>query len=343
MTLCISITNLSSRGEYPVIDPRRVAGPGPFRFGYNLAHDALVVGVARNPKLSHCEMRVNLVTSLVEGKDILAWNFFSATNVGRIGSAALGLPSSMKIRRSSSMGLSCGQGTDTVVLRRRDAAFGNWTAWYLLQTPDFWDFWGGCDVTFDWFSDTNRGLWADQIPAPSYPIVGLPDNTLMVDNAGKFSLVFGGTDFAVPASLVGLLGVWGLSPSFAIPSRPLPPTPTDFTLVQELFTPEMYVIYGGAWFRIPDIFTLADLGFSLSQVRALPPGGTAKLRKVPIDGTLLRGLHTQKVYLAENGKLRRVTSKATMQRRCLPWRHVRVVPKNALAALKKGKDLGPSG
>ena len=340
MSACVTITNLSSRGEYLPPDPRRTAGVGPGydrRIGAVLAADAMVISLKRNPKLSGCEMNVNLTTTLAEPKDILAWNFFKADLVDRIGSPGLGLPSSMTIRRSSSMGLSCGQGADTIVLRRRSQAFGNWQAWYLFTPADFWDFWGGFNVTIDWFSDTNRGFWADQTPAPSYPIVPLPDNTLMVDNAGNFSVVFGGTDFAIPAAYVGLVGaVWGPPPSFAIPARPLPPTPVDFTLIQEIFSPGMYVVYGGAGFRIPDQATLTNLGFSSGQVITLPPGGTAKLHKYPFDGTFLREEHSSKVYLAEKKKLRPAT-KAAMA--CISPRNVRVVPDMALVPLAKGKNL----
>jgi hypothetical protein len=343
MTVCISAggTNFSLRGQYPVLDPHRTAGPGPFRYGYELAADGIVISIKRNPTLDSCEMRLTLKTTLAEGKDILAWNFFRNDLVDRIGSPGLGLPSSMKIRRTVSMGLPCGQGADTVVLRRRDAAFGNWTAWYWFSPPDFWDFWGGCNVTFDWFSDTNRGLWADQTPAPTYPIVKLPDFTLMSDGSGNLSLVFGGTDFAVSASILSSSGVWPVSASDAIPSRPLPRIPADFTLVREWMAPaDLYVVYGGARFRIPDLATFMSLRFNMSEVRTLPPGGTGKLKKMPINGTLLREEHSSKVYLADHGKLRQV-AKAAIEGRCISSRNVRVVPDKGLAALSKGPNLGP--
>jgi hypothetical protein len=335
----IDFTNFE-RGKYPVLDPRRTAGVGPFRYGYNLVADGIVVVVARDSSLSPCQMRVDLISSVAEPRDILAWNFCANAQVDRIGSSGLGLPASMTIQKSMSMGLASGQGADTVILRRRDAAFQNWTAWYWFPVQDFWDFWGGCNVTFDWQSDLGRpvGPWGDETPTPSYPIVHLPDGTLMVDGMGNFSVVFGGTDFAVPPNF---RRVWISTLTELIPSRPLPSIPADFTLVRELFTPEVYVIYGGAGFNVPDPATLASLGFSSGQVRVLPPGGTAKLLPMPIDGTLLREQNNPKVYLVENQKLRWVTSPAAMNGRCLPWRHVRIVPDNELARLTKGSDLGP--
>jgi hypothetical protein len=328
------------RGKYPVLDPRRTAGPGPFRYGYNLAADGIVVVVARDSSLSPCEMRVDLVFALDEPKDILAWNFCTNTWVDRIGSPGLGLPASMTFSKPMSIGLASGQGADTVILRRRDAAFQNWTPWYWFPVQDFWDFWGGCNVTFDWQNDyvRPRGPWGDETPPPSYPLVPLPDGTLMVDGMGNFSVVFGGTDFAVPPNL---LRVWIPALTEVLPSRPLPSIPADFTLVRELFAPEVYVIYGGAPFQIPDTATLASLGFSMSQVRVLPPGGTAKLRQMPIDGTLVREQNNPRIYLVENQKLRWITSPAAMNGRCLPWRHVRIVADNQLAGLATGPDLGP--
>lgn len=343
MTVCISAggTNFSLLGQYPVLDPHRTAGAGPWRYAYALAADGIEIDVKRNGKLDGCEMRLTLNSTLAEGKDVLAWNFFRNDLVGRIGSPGLGLPASMKIRRTLSMGLPCGQGADTVVLRRRDAAFGNWTAWYWFSPPDFWDFWGGCNVTFDWISDTNRGPWADTTPAPMYPLVRLPDFTLMKDDDGNLSLVFGGTDFGVTAGQIAT-GVWApVSVSNTVPFRALPPIPADFTLVREWMAPaDQYVVFGGAKFKIPDLVTFNSLGFNMSKVRMLPPGGTAKLKKMPINGTLVREEHSSTVYMADHGKLRKV-AKAAIEGRCISARNVRVVPDKALAALSKGPDLGP--
>jgi hypothetical protein len=112
-------------------------------------------------------------------------------------------------------------------------------------------------------------------------------------------------------------------------------------LLRELFAREVYVIFGGAAFEVPDTATLSGLGFSSSQVKIVPPGGTAKLRQIPIDGTLLREQNNPKIYLVENEALRWVTSPAAMNGRCLPWRHVRIVADNQLAGLATGPALGP--
>ena len=92
-------------------------------------------------------------------------------------------------------------------------------------------------------------------------------------------------------------------------------------------------------FRIPDPPTLTDLGFDWSMVRVIAPGGTSKLLAIPIDGTLIREQHAQKVFLVDNHQLKWVKSQAVMDARCLPSRHVRVVPDTSLSALPHGPDL----
>ncbi len=177
------------------------------------------------------------------------------------------------------------------------------------------------------------------------------------------SVVFGGTDFpADPAYLGGvlldtpaaparvtaapdrrnLLGMFDVRErrliGGAIPFTPLPAIPADFTLVREWNRPEVYVVYGGAKFWIPDPPTLTDLGFDWSMVRVIPAGGTSKLLTIPIDGTLIMEQHPQKKFLVDNQQLR-FASDAAMDARCLPSRHVRVVPDTSLSALPTGPDL----
>ena len=81
------------------------------------------------------------------------------------------------------------------------------------------------------------------------------------------------------------------------------------------------------------------LGFTWNDVRVIPRGGTSKLTTVPIDGTLIKEQHDQRVFLVDQAKLRWVKSPAVMDARCLPSRHVRTVPDTTLAALPHGADL----
>jgi hypothetical protein len=359
MSICVTNNYLDPTSVYPVPDPRRTALPGEpqLLYGYYFAWDSIYIGVERTPGLSSCQMIVKLKFILpwdgtpvmqTENKEIQAWNIFKDDFVDRIGSADLGLPNSMSIGRAGRRTLACGAGADTVVLCRYFAWPRGRTALYSFTPQDFWDFWGGCTVTFFWIDDRfGGGLWGNQIPPITYPVVTLPDRSLTHDAAGTgFIVVFGGAGFAADQAY---LNSNGFDVSTALPSVwALPLTPVDGTLVREMNHPEVFVVFGGAKFWIPDPPTLQSL-FPFAQVRVIPEGGTAQIRTIPIDGTLLRGQHDEKVLLVENGQLRWVTTQAAMDSNCLAWRHVRVVPDNvptgepfsvnALAALPRGADI----
>jgi hypothetical protein len=337
MTVCVTTNYLDPQSIYPVLDPRRTAGPGPYQYAYALAWDAIQITVQRNSPLSSCTMNVRFTTTLTEGKQIEAWNIFANNFATSVGSASLGLGSSMTITRAWGPGRSCGTGADTLVLCRQFAWPRGRTALYTFPPQDFWDFWGGCTVTFDWLSDTQgSNLWGNQTPQPTYPLVKLRDRTLMTDGA-QFRVVFGGTDFVVtdPAYLTAM----GFNTSSAIPLVKLPTFPADGTLLRDSDRPEVFVVYGGAKFWIPDPLTLSALGFNFGQVNVVPPGGTSKLGALPINGTLIKEQSDPKVFMVESQTLRWVRSPTVMDTRCFAWRHVRTVPDTALAALPHGADL----
>jgi hypothetical protein len=359
MTLCIVNSSLPSDWFYPVIDPYRTAGEGPYFYGYVFAWDGVVVTVTRNPALSRCKMRIELISTLPEIKQIQAFNFFNNASLDQIDSDPGGALTSMPITKWKS-GQACSAGADTIVLARA----GQWgpKLMYTFGTNDFWDFWGGCTVRFAWVGDTsyNGRPWAPSganTPAPAYPAVRLPDGTLMRNAAGTgVSVVFGGTDFPADPGYLGYFAVETTTATTrtvlepdprdrllgtrdrtllagAVPFMPLPPIPADFTLVREWNRPEVYVVYGGAKFHIPDPPTLFALGFDWSMVRAIPAGGTSKLTDMPINRTLIKEQHDPTVFMVENQKLRSVTP-AVMEAECLPWRHVRVVPDTTLSNLE---------
>jgi len=87
-------------------------------------------------------------------------------------------------------------------------------------------------VTFTWLRDDGgSNLWGAQTPNPTYPIVLVPDGTLM-EEAEAFSVAIGGASFAINNS--NDIPALGLDPNNAVPAQPLPPAPADFTLVREL-------------------------------------------------------------------------------------------------------------
>ena len=362
MTLCIVSSSLPSDWFYPVIDPYRTAGAGPYNYGYVFAWDAVVITVTRDLSRPRCKMRVEIISTLAETKEIQAFNFYNNTSHDQIDSDPTGALTSMTITKWKS-GQDCSAGTDTVVLARA-GQFGP-KLMYTFGTNDFWDFWGGCTVRFTWVADTPYSWphrpWAPsgaQTPAPTYPAVRLPDYTLMRNAAGTgVSVVFGGTDFAADPGYLGamaldttaataravlepdrraLLGGMGAIDrrllAGAVAFTPLPPIPADFTLAREWNRPEVYLVFGGAKFRIPDPPTLFALGYDWSMVRVIPAGGTSKLLTIPIDRTLIKEQHDPRVFLVDNQQLRLVTP-AVMEAECLPWRHVRVVPDTTLSTL----------
>jgi hypothetical protein len=153
----------------------------------------------------------------------------------------------------------------------------------------------------------------------------------------QFSVAVGGASFAIndPNDIPAL----GLDRNNAVPARQLPSAPADLTLVREINSPEVFVVYGGAKFHITDPPTLFTLGFDWSLVHLIPPGGTNQLTSIPFDGTLLKEQHDPRVFLTVNQQLSWVTSPIRLASRCLAWRNVRTVPDGALAALPKGPDI----
>jgi len=362
MTVCVTADYLDLRSRYPVLDPRRIAGAYPFGFGYPFARDEVSIYVERRPGPSGCQMEVVLESAPgLNKKGILAWNFHGHTFVDYVGNRA-GDETSMVIRKEGIRGRACGTGTDTVVLGRWDLDPVGWQAQYYFPPQDFWDFWGGCKVTFEWTTDRRgSGLSGTQTPQPTYPGVRKPDYTLMrkdetlrgIEFTSLF-LVVGGAAFPI---YEGEMGASSASPSI-IPFESLPSTPADGTLVRQTNIEEVDVIYGGYPFPISDPQTLYGLGFDWRQVREIPSGGLKQLPGMPIDGTLLKqqkgtprfegprhtfpgpaGGGDPEVYLVDNQQLRHVTSTEAMEENCLPWRHVRTVPEHTLASLEPGPDL----
>jgi hypothetical protein len=340
MSVCVTTNYLDPQSIYPVIDPHRLAGSGPWEFGYALALDTVRITVERNPVLSRCEMRVSLTTTLTEGKEITAFNLFANNVVDRIGSAPTGVTATeMEIFKA---GQPCEAGADTVVLCRWYAWPRSLTAMYTFLPQDFWDFWGGSNVNFAWLrDDLGSGLWGNQMPPFDYSQETALDRTLRWDGT-NYRVVVGGMDFVVHD--LAYLTAMGLDRNSAVPWAGAASFPADFTLVREfshyrvgpIRRMRMWIVFGGAKFHIPDTQTLQALGFDPSQVNVIPEGGTSKLGTMPIDGTLLREQSSSEVFLAKSNQLLLVPNQTAMERNCLPSRLVRIVPDRALTALPRG-------
>jgi hypothetical protein len=164
-------------------------------------------------------------------------------------------------------------------------------------------------------------------------------------NTGKL-VVFGGAGFPADSTYLQNMGLTGAAEPF---TPALPSTPADGTLVREMYQQEIFIVFGGAKFLVPPLQTITigwiqftipgPYNYSPNDIRIIPQGGAAQLLTVPVNGTLLRELQDTRVFLADLNQLRLVTSPAVMDARCLPGRHVRVVPDGSLAGLPHGPDL----
>ena len=78
------------------------------------------------------------------------------------------------------------------------------------------------------------------------------------------------------------------------------PCPWDNCLLQEEHSPVVYVIYGGAKFPVPSQEVLTQLGYGLTRWY-VGDGQLASVPDVPLDGTLLREIGTEGVYIVQGG------------------------------------------
>lgn len=329
---------------YPVIDPRRIAGPPPFNFGYVFAWDGVVVTVEEDTSLGNCQMLVGLKAGpgVTWEKDVLAWNYCTGGPVSSVTTRDANRgPNFMLVSRSL-----CSSGANTLLLRKL-MTWNQMTGLYTFQPNDLWDFWGGMKVTITWVGDTGgSNVWGPAVPPVAYPIVKFPDGTLVNTAAapGVVFLVFGGAKFLVdPANTLGLNLALALAQDPAVVNS-LPPAPVDGTLLREVNDPRVYVFFGGAKFWIPSPAALTSMGFNFGQVGIVPPGTLGPIPLVPRHGTLLREQTDPRVYLVKEFqgpglRLCWVTSPGVFNSMCLAWRNVRIVPDGSLAALPKGPDL----
>ena len=328
---------------YPVFDPRRASGRGPFQYAYVFTWDGVVITVDRfpTPALGACSMRVHLTTRLREAKEIQAWNLYSNTFNDQIGTAG-GQQLSMTIRKPTTFS-HCSEGADTLVLARHFAPPRGRTALYSFIPDDFWDFWGGCEVTFDWQIDnfSPAGNWGNQTPSPTYPTVPFPDGTVMrmetsLPSGPRFFVVVGGAAFAVTDALDLAI----LDTSQTVPFVDIGSVPVDGTLLREP-NGASYICYGGAKFLLPvNGRQLTALGITAGPSVMIPRGSLSSVGSMPMNGTLLSEVFDRNhIFMVSNGSLHLVPSDNDMRAMCLARRHVRLVPSGALAALPHGPDL----
>ena len=331
--VCVCAGN-SPGSEYPVVDPRTVAGNPPYTFALYFYEDILRMRIEDDATISRCQMLVGLSSEVEWAKEIAGWHLCNGQVASVSTSDANRGPNYMLLQRAE-----CNAGVHTILFKKTKV-LGFMTGMYVLDLNTFWPFLGGKKVTFTWVSDTQgSGKWGPE----SSVSPGMPDGTLIKgENDPKVYVIYGGAKFWIPSPAVfDALGFnWA-----AVQTRAdsvvaqIGNTPGDRTLLREQNDPKVYVIYGGAKFWIPSSAVFDALGFNWSNVRTVPDGSLAPLSAVPRDETLLKEQNNDSVYLMTGGRRSWVTSPTRFQQLCLSPENLRIVPDGALAAVPAGPDL----
>lgn len=114
--------------------------------------------------------------------------------------------------------------------------------------------------------------------------------------------------------------------------------PIDDFLAKEASGSNIYVIYAGAKFLIPDMATLYRLYGVASMVNTVPDGNLIRFGAIPKDGTILREENAVYIWLMEAGKKRHITTPRILGRYG-GWDKVRVVPDYALNNIPIGTPI----
>jgi len=81
----------------------------------------------------------------------------------------------------------------------------------------------------------------------------------------------------------------------------LPMVPRDGTLLQEIGSPDIHVIYAGAHFLVPGPADFDALGLDWGAVRPAPAGALASLASVPREGSWLKEVSSPNQYVILRG------------------------------------------
>lgn len=123
------------------------------------------------------------------------------------------------------------------------------------------------------------------------------------------------------------------------PEQPAQPTLQDGSLVKAVDQPQVYVIYGGAKFWIPDPATFSAMGFNWGAIQTLPDAVVAAIPTTPVDGTLLKERSSAPVYVMRGGAKCHILHPDGVVA-AGGWEKVRLVPDGALAKIPNGSDIG---
>jgi len=112
----------------------------------------------------------------------------------------------------------------------------------------------------------------------------------------------------------------------------------DGSVLREYSRAEVYVIFGGAKFWVPNPQVLQDLYGGWGNVKIVLDGALAGLPVLPRSGTILREQSNPAVYLIEERTKRYITSPSVLQRYG-GASAVRVVPNGSLGSIPTGAPV----
>jgi hypothetical protein len=183
-----------------------------------------------------------------------------------------------------------------------------------------------------------RGFFCEDYGFSDPPELGLRYGALqtLTSTTPPFYVVYGGAKYSIPT--IGDLQALGFASEWLRQTTTLPGAtgPRDGTLLRELNSPAVYVIYGEAKFHIPSATEFDALGYSWNGVRVVPDGALANTPVIPKEGILLRERSQAEVYVMRNGQRVHIATPQRFAELGLIWSHIRVVPDGSLAQVPYG-------
>jgi hypothetical protein len=202
-----------------------------------------------------------------------------------------------------------------------------------------------------WWSDWERHSWTPFIPTPWARFSSragvveatefaayVPDDGLLLreESSPVIYVLHGGACFPIPSQAeLQALGLSAARLLMTVPADALiaATMARDGTLVKERVAPDVYVIYGGAKFRIPDPAEFGALGFDWGRVRPLPVGAAASIPSTARDGTLVKERVAPEIYVIYGGAKFLIPSLAEFGALGFNSERVRVLPVGAAASI----------
>jgi hypothetical protein len=269
--LCICAGNPPTN-EYPVIDPRSVAGPLPHVYALFFPDDVLRMKVEEDVSLSGCQMWVGLESQVSWAKEIAGWHLCNQQVMSVSTSGSNTGPNFMLLQKAE-----CQSGVHTILFKK--AKFlGVMTGMYTLNMNTFWPYLGGKKVTFTWISDTEGR------PSPSF---SREDGALLKEESTDPTFViFGGAKFWIPSPAEFEALGYDSANVKTVPNGGLASitsVPHDGTLLKERSTDPVFLIKGGKKFHISSPTRFHELCLYWENLRVVPD---AALATIPVGGTL---------------------------------------------------------